>query len=322
MPRSKDADGHPFFVVLEVGMAFRIVMIENDVSIHLKYNNLLINKGDGDIWIPLDDISVIVLDNLKIQFTVRLMSMLAEYNIAVIICNVEHLPIGFYCSYDNYGRISKTIGFQISKDDIFYNKFWKKIIYQKISNQKQVLAMLEFPTDIIEKLNSYIETLEDGDTSNREAHAAKVYFNALMGKSYSRGNEDILLNSGLDYGYAVLRAYIARLCVAYGLNSQLGIHHKNEYNRFNLVDDLIEPVRPIVDFYSYQILKDSDYFTAEHRRKLVNILNHKIKYKKQKMFLANMLEDYVSMYAAYLSGSVNDVVMPEMVNYLGEEDDN
>ena len=68
-----------------------------------------------------------------------------------------------------------------------------------------------------------------------------------MGTTFSRGNEDILLNSGLDYGYTIIRAYIARLCVGYGLNSQLGIHHKNEFNRFNLIDDLMEPIRPFID---------------------------------------------------------------------------
>ncbi len=92
-------------------MAYRVVLIENECSLHLKLNNLLINKGEGDIWIPLDDISMIVLDNLKIQFTVRLMSTLAEHNIGVVICNIDHLPIGFYSSYDNHSRISKCIGF-------------------------------------------------------------------------------------------------------------------------------------------------------------------------------------------------------------------
>lgn len=76
-----------------------------------------------------------------------------------------------------------------------------------------------------------------------------------MGTSFSRGNEDILLNSGLDYGYAVLRGYIARVCVGYGLNTQIGIHHKNEYNRFNLVDDLMEPLRPMIDIVAYESMK-------------------------------------------------------------------
>ena len=281
----------------------------------------MIDKGEGDIWIPLDDISMIVLDNLKIQFTVRLMSTLAEHNIGVVICNLEHLPIGFYSSYDNHSRIFKCIGFQINKDNDFYDALWKEIVCQKINNQKQVLEQLD-KNDTVQKLEELAGNIENGDKTNREAHAAKIYFNALMGTSFSRGNEDILLNSGLDYGYAIIRAFFARLCVGYGLNSQLGIHHKNEFNRFNLVDDLMEPIRPIVDLVAYKILENEKYFKLEHRRYILNLLNHKILYMGKKMFIANMIEEYVSQYASFLSEKRQNVVFPSVKDYLGAEDDN
>ncbi len=172
------------------------------------------------------------------------------------------------------------------------------------------------------KLDEFANNISDGDKSNREAHAAKVYFNELMGVTFSRGNEDILLNSGLDYGYTIIRAYIARLCVGYGLNSQLGIHHKNEFNRFNLVDDLMEPIRPFVDLVAYRILDGENYFKVEHRRKLVNILNHRVIFMDKKMFMANMIEEYVSQYAAFLAEKRENVVFPQIKDYLGEEDDN
>jgi CRISPR-associated protein Cas1 len=302
-------------------MAFRVVLIESECVVHQKLNNLLIDKGEGEIWIPLDDISMIVLDNLKIEVTVRLMSTLAEHNIGVIVCNMDHLPIGFYSSYDNHSRISKCIGFQIDKNQDFYDAFWSQIVFYKISNQKQVLQLLG-KQDVDSKLQQLASEITPGDKTNREAHAAKVYFNTLMGTTFSRGNEDILLNSGLDYGYTIIRAYFARLCVGYGLNSQLGIHHKNEFNRFNLIDDLMEPIRPIVDLYAYKILEHEKYFKVDHRRKLVNILNHKIKYMDKNMFLANMIEEYVSQYASYLSGKRDAVIFPEVCNYLGEEDVN
>lgn len=302
-------------------MAFRVVLIESECSVHLKLNNLLIDKGEGDIWIPLDDISMIVLDNLKIEVTVRLMSTLAEHNIGVVICNMDHLPIGFYSSYDNHSRVSKCIGYQINKAQEFYDAFWKAIVYQKIINQKQVLEMLE-KSENIDKLEKLVSEINDGDKTNREAHAAKVYFNSLMGTTFSRGNEDILLNSGLDYGYTIIRAYIARLCVGYGLNSQLGIHHKNEFNRFNLIDDLMEPIRPFIDLYAYRILDGEKYFKVDHRRKLVNFLNHKVLYMDKKMFIANMIEEYISQYAAMLAEKRDTVVFPQIINYLGEEDDN
>lgn len=175
--------------------------------------------------------------------------------------------------------------------------------------------------DIQEKMKSLAQEVNEGDTTNREAHAAKIYFNALMKCTFSRGNEDILLNSGLDYGYAIIRSFIARCCVGYGLNSQLGIHHKNEFNRFNLVDDLMEPIRQYVDVYAYELLKDEKYFKPEHRRKLVNLLNHKVTYMGKKMYLCNMIETYVEQYAALLCGGREEIVYPVLSDYLGEEDD-
>ncbi|WP_051234265.1 type II CRISPR-associated endonuclease Cas1 [Butyrivibrio sp. NC3005] len=186
-------------------MAYRVVMLESDVSLRLKYNNLLIDKGEGDIWIPLEDISVIVVDNLKTNFTARLMSTLADYNISMIICNLEHLPIGLFGAYDNHSRVSKIILTQINKDKEFYDSFWKQIIVKKIENQKKVLLKNDFSKEVIEKLDNWSKDVDDGDPTNREAHSAKVYFNTLMSASFSRGNEDILLNSGLDYGYAIIR---------------------------------------------------------------------------------------------------------------------
>lgn len=142
-----------------------------------------------------------------------------------------------------------------------------------------------------------------------------------MGKSFSRGNENILLNSGLDYGYAILRGYIARACVGYGLNTQIGIHHKNEYNRFNLVDDLMEPLRPFVDIVAYESMKDEEYFKPEHRRKLVNILNMKIKYRNKNMYLCNMIENYVEQFASLIMGRENKLVFPDINEFWGEEND-
>ena len=135
----------------------------------------------------------------------------------------------------------------------------------------------------------------------------------------SRGNEDILLNSGLDYGYSILRSYIARVCVGYGLNTQIGIHHKSEYNRFNLVDDLMEPLRPLVDIVAYEVLKDSQYFMPEHRHQLVNLLNMKIRYRNKKMYVCNMIENYVEQYASLITGRCEDVVFPDIDKFIGEE---
>lgn len=302
-------------------MAYKVILIENKVDIKLKLDNLVIYKSGNEIWVPMDDISVVILDNLKINITVRMLSLMAEHNIALIVCDIKHNPLGFYCSYDNHSRMSKMIGNQISRTRGFYDELWKIIVKSKIENQAQVLELLDKSSDTVIDMRKFKENVSDGDKSNREAHGAKIYFNTLMNTSFSRGNEDILLNSGLDYGYAILRSYIARLCVGYGLNTQIGIHHKNEYNRFNLVDDVMEPFRPIVDIYVYRILNGEEYFKQEHRHKIINLLNHYIKYNNKKMILCNALEEYIERMSSYISGREVDLVFPETKYYIGESDE-
>ena len=302
-------------------MAFRVVLIENEVAIKVKLNNLIVTKEGEDIWIPLDDISIIVMDNLASMLSARLLCQLSEQGIGLMICNQEHLPTGYYSSYNNHSRSSKVIGYQISKEKDYYDNLWKQIVEAKIRNQAKAYLRLLGDHDGSYQIGAFAMDILNGDKSNREAHAAKVYFNLLMGTSFSRGNEDILLNSGLDYGYAVLRSYIARVCVGYGLNTQLGIHHKSEYNRFNLVDDLMEPLRPIVDIVAFEMMKEEQYFTSEHRRKLVNILNMKIRYRGKKMFVCNMIENYVEQYASLIMGRCNSVIFPDIDEFIGEEPD-
>lgn len=194
------------------------------------------------------------------------------------------------------------------------------IVEAKIVNQATAYQRLFGDKIGVDRILKFATEVSEGDKSNREAHAAKVYFNLLMGTSFSRGNEDILLNSGLDYGYAVLRSYIARVCVGYGLNTQIGIHHKNEYNRFNLVDDLMEPLRPIVDMIVYKTMKDDNYFTREHRRQLVNILNMKIMYRNKKMHICNMIENYVEQFAAMIMERADEIVFPDINGFIVEEE--
>lgn len=302
-------------------MAFRTVIIENEVDIKVNLNNLVLTRKDDDIWIPINDISIIVLDNAKARVTSRILIELAKTNVGLIICDGSHLPIGYYGAYDNHSRATKIIGLQIEKDNKFYGRLWKEIVIAKLQNQAKSCRLLKGEKEVEAKILDFAQSVSVNDSSNREAHAAKVYFNCLMGTSFSRGNEDILLNSGLDYGYSIVRAYIARLCVAHGLNTQIGIHHKNEYNRFNLVDDLIEPIRPFVDVLAYRILDGETYFKPEHRHLLVNIINNKVLYRNKKMFFGNMLDDYIKQVVASYVDESKGIVFPEVDGFLGEVKD-
>lgn len=299
-------------------MAFRIILIENEINAKIKLDNLVLNTPEGEIWIPVSDISVIVLDNLRITLSTRFLCTLAQNNVSLVLCDEKHLPIGLFCSYDNHSRAFKHLEFQIKTNGEFYDRLWKDIVVRKILNQAEVIKKVGKREEIYDAIKKMAYETRNGDKTNREAHAAKIYFNELMDTTFSRGNDELLLNSGLDYGYTIIRSYIARICVGYGLNSQLGIHHRNEYNRFNLVDDLMEPIRPMLDYFAYFLLEGEEYFTAEHRKKLINFLNHKIIYRNKKMYIANVIEEYVSQYAALLSGNRNNVDLPAFNGYEGD----
>ncbi|MBN2287215.1 MAG: type II CRISPR-associated endonuclease Cas1 [Tissierellales bacterium] len=299
-------------------MSFRVILIENGGDLRYKLDNLLITIDGKETWVPFADISTIVVDNLNISITTRVLNAIAEENICLIVCDYDHLPTGIYYAYCNHSRASKIIGYQIDMDQITKDELWQEIVRSKILNQYRVLKILGFEEGA-NKILDYWQNVQIGDASNREAHAAKVYFNQLMGKSFSRGDDNILMNSGLDYGYTIIRSYLARLCVGYGLNTMLGIHHKNEYNKFCLVDDLIEPLRPIVDLFVYQIMKDGKYFTKEHRHKLIDIVNHKIIYKEKNQFLGNAIDEYICCFTnAIKNQCFSEIEYFDVNNYLGE----
>ena len=123
-------------------MAFRVILIENEVEIKVRLNHLIVTKEGEDIWIPLDDISMIVMDNLSSMLSARLLCQLSEQGIGLMLCNQEHLPTGYYSSYDNHSRASKVIGYQIENQ--YYGELWKKIVEEKILNQAKACRIFRW----------------------------------------------------------------------------------------------------------------------------------------------------------------------------------
>lgn len=302
-------------------MSFRVVLIENEVKLGLKLNNLVVNKDGDDIWIPLDDISIIVVDNLNTNITTRMLSILAEENIGLVICDKNHMPNGCFVTYENHARASKMLQYQISFNNEYKNLLWDEIVKAKIINQSETLDLICGKENDEFSLIDYTIDVVNGDEQNREGTAAKAYFTRLMGSSFSRSNNDILLNSGLDYGYSIIRSYISRLLIGYGFNCELGIHHKSEYNSFNLVDDIMEPIRPILDICAYKLLDKQNYFLPEHRRCLVNFINHYIKYNTKTMYVGNMLEEYVVQIVNCIKNKKVEILFPHSKDYIGEKDE-
>ena len=276
-------------------MTWRIVHVNQSEKMHLKLDNLVVKKHGEEFVIPLSDISMIVAEGGDTIVTLRLLSALSNYNIALIVCDNEHLPTGIFHSQNGHFRAYKKLQNQIGWTQDQKDKMWQIVTYFKINNQQDVLSMFEKNIEAIQLLADYKDHVELGDRTNREGHAAKVYFNELFGKQFTRvtQQETDVINAGLNYGYAIMRAQMARIVSGYGLNGLLGIFHKNEYNQFNLVDDLMEPFRQIVDVWVYQNLRNQEYLKYEYRLQLTNLLNAKIKYGKEVCTVTGAMDKYV-----------------------------
>lgn len=276
-------------------MTWRIVHVNQSEKMHLKLDNLVVKKHGEEFVIPLSDISMIVAEGGDTIVTLRLLSALSKYNIALIVCDNEHLPTGIFHSQNGHFRAYKKLQNQIGWTQNQKDKMWQIVTYFKINNQQDVLSMFEKNIEAIQLLADYKDHVELGDRTNREGHAAKVYFNELFGKQFTRvtQQETDVINAGLNYGYAIMRAQMARIVSGYGLNGLLGIFHKNEYNQFNLVDDLMEPFRQIVDVWVYQNLRNQEYLKYEYRLQLTNLLNAKIKYGKEVCTVTGAMDKYV-----------------------------
>ena len=276
-------------------MTWRIIHVNQSEKMHLKLDNLVVKKQGEEFVIPLSDISMIVAEGGDTIVTLRLLSALSKYNIALIVCDNEHLPTGIFHSQNGHFRAYKKLQKQIGWTQDQKDKMWQIVTYFKINNQQDVLSMFEKNIEAIQLLADYKDHVELGDRTNREGHAAKVYFNELFGKQFTRvtQQETDVINAGLNYGYAIMRAQMARIVSGYGLNGLLGIFHKNEYNQFNLVDDLMEPFRQIVDVWVYQNLRNQEYLKYEYRLQLTNLLNAKIKYGKEVCTVTGAMDKYV-----------------------------
>lgn len=207
--------------------------------------NYLVCRGEKEIKINLNEISLLIIQNISSSLTVSLMSKLVEKKIGVIVCDEKNNPqfelMPYHSVYNSYAKIKK----QISWDESTKAVLWTEIIKRKIYSQAQLLKSRD--ETAYTKLLKYMGEVELGDISNREGHAAKVYFNSLFGKDFSRGDDSIQINKYLNYGYSIILSAVNREIVSFGYLTQLGIHHIGETNPYNLSCDFMEPLRPFVD---------------------------------------------------------------------------
>ena len=192
-------------------------------------------------------------------------------------------------------------------------RLWQQIVIQKIKNQALCLGLLKKPG--YDELLNMCKEVQSGDRTHVEAKAAALYFRNMYGMGFSRGDDNIV-NSALNYGYAIIRGMIARSVVCYGLEPSIGMFHCSELNSFNLVDDMIEPFRPIVDLYvsrNFDIAEVDTGLHPEIKKGLYGIINYDMSVKGEKRIISNCIDMLVSSYSSALQGQRAELDLPELM---------
>ena len=269
-------------------MSFRTVVITRQSKINYK-NRFLVVKNDSDeTYIHLSEIDTIIVDSISVSISAYLLKELSDNKINIIFCDEKHNPYGELSSFYSRHNSSKKIKEQFEWKKTIKDELWTKIVENKIINQANLLKKIH--SKKYELIISYVAEITPGDKTNREGHSAKVYFNELFGKKFSR-NDDSNINAALNYGYAVLLSTINKEIINNGFLTQMGIHHKNEYNEFNLTCDLMEPFRVLIDHFVY--FNQNREFDKDYKLDIVNILNTNYMYNGKKYLLKDIIKMYV-----------------------------
>ncbi len=250
-------------------MGFRTVIVNSRAKLEFRLNFMIV-RGENEKRIFIDEINTLIVQSTAVSLTAALLSELVRSGVKVVFCDEKFNPCSELVPYYGAHNTSKRYKIQMQWRDETKDEIWRLIIAQKITNQKNYLQKRGFTTEA-ELIGSYIPDILPGDTTNREGHSAKVYFNCLMPCGVSR-RDGGFLNGCLNYGYAVLLSCFNREIVASGYLTQFGIWHDNEFNQFNLSSDLMEPFRTIVDEVAFS-LPEGD---KEFKRKMADILNFQI----------------------------------------------
>ena len=248
------------------------------VSLKIAHRQLEISRNDGTkVTTPVNEIAAVVLSHPSITLTKNVLQELAKSGAVLVVCDEKFLPVGMFAPLIGHHLRGRFMREQAAASTAVQRRAWKEIICAKIKGQAQILKELFGEEYSLPKL---MKEVKSGDSTNVEAQAARIYWSKLFGEvNFSRNpeNEDAI-NVSLNYGYAVLRAITARAICAAGLNPALGIFHHNKYDFYCLADDLMEPLRPVVDRIVYRMNSANQLeteVTPEVKRRLIQAINQR-----------------------------------------------
>lgn len=295
-------------------MAWRIVYASEVDKLALNLNSLKVNKGNLEVKIPLNDIFAVVVEDLTVTITSRLLVELSSYNILVIFCNQKHLPECVLQPISGHYNQYLQMKEQLDWDNYRKSLLWENIIKQKIANQTHCLKYMEIDEKRIAKMEELKDSVERFDEFNVEGQAAKYYFNSLF-YDFRRDNDELIENAVLNYGYTVLNAAVARTIVAKGLIPALGIFHIGGRNHYNLASDLLEPLRPLVDLFMLKHPPE-EFLTKEYRLKLVNLMHARVEIDGKMQTVIRAIEIMIQSIIEYFrSGDIAVIKLPKLNRY-------
>ena len=236
-------------------MAWRGLHLTQPARLALADGQILIGRDDGEVRLPLEDIAYMVIDTPQASLSLPLLTACMEAGLAVIITDPKHLPSGVMLPFHRHFRQGGMARLQVDQTEPFRKRLWQAVVRAKIENQGAVLKVLGRADS--RPLAAMARLVGSGDPENVEARAARAYWSRLW-SNFRREDEADLRNALLNYGYAVLRACVARALVGVGFLPAFGIHHASVTNAFNLADDMLEPFRPFIDLLAWRHLGGMD----------------------------------------------------------------
>lgn len=292
-------------------MISRVVEISTPCFLSIKHQQLVIERDGEKVGsVPIEDLGVLILDNHSLVYTQQVMVAFAEANVAVIVCNDKHMPVSMFVPFDANSLHTKTLNAQISATEPIKKRMWQQIVQAKVSEQAK-LAKTVNPR--IQKLSKLKDAVKSGDPDNIEGLAARMYFEILFGEGFKRDRDEPGINTLLNYGYIVLRACVARAVVGTGLHPALGVHHKNQYNAYCLADDLIEPLRPLVDARVVSIVRAQGrdvVLDPPTKRKILRFLDTDLVFDGKTVPLMTALHLYAASARKQLTGESRKLLIP------------
>lgn len=256
-------------------MIKRTLFFGNPAYLSTKNEQLHISFPEADKTdrtVPIEDLGMVVLENQQITITNGLLAKLTDRKVAIVSCNAQHLPEGLLLPMQGHSEQTERVRYQLEASQPLKKNLWQQTVSAKIKNQYTLLLEKGKESKRMEYL---YKNVNSGDSGNHEAQAAAIYWQELFDiPDFNRGQAGIPPNNLLNYGYAILRAVIARALVSSGMLPGVGIWHRNKYNAYCLADDIMEPYRPYVDLVVSHIVETQDEYselTTELKKELLSI---------------------------------------------------